>query len=124
MIRKRGLRFKDCKVSIFSFDIIPSIVHLPLRVQLCKILPGCARDMAGRCLIIRRKVYTGRAKLIVNVAREIPLEVAILSGDGGVAGSRDNTTAVLANVLEHKRYVGPRDPIAAVENWVAVSIEC
>lgn len=124
MIEKKGLRFKDSKVSIFRFYIVPSIIHLPLRVQLSKILPSSARDMAGRRLIIRRKVYTGRAKLIVNVARKVPLEVAILSGDGGIAGSRYDTTAVLANILEHKRDVGPCDPIAAVENWVAVPIEC
>lgn len=79
--------------------------------------------MAIRARIIRGEVGKGRPVLVIHIAWEIPIKVAIASGDGRIASLRDKLLAVLIHVLEHERDIGRSSIPSANKDGVRLAIE-
>ena len=87
-------------------------------MHLSEITARCARDMARCRTVVVGEVRARRAELIKHIAREVPLEVSVLSGDARVGCTSDNSSAVLPCVLEHERDIGAGHVPSSLEEWV------
>lgn len=96
------LRLENGQVPVVTTHIIPSVVNLSLRLNGCKLVPCRLFNVTVGRRVIAGEVDGRRSKLIVNVAGEIPIQVA---SDGRVRSFRNVRLAVLIGVLEHEGYI-------------------
>ena len=79
--------------------------------------------MAGSLLVVPCQVDARRAILVVDVAREIPIEVSVVPSDIRIARLLDELAAVLIDILEEEGNVCSGRAPVALEQRVCLAVE-
>ena len=116
MTAKR-LRFDYSEITTGLFDVVPGVIDLAHRTNRRKVVTCSGGQMTIGVRVIARGVCA-RAVLTEDIAREVPLEVSVLSGYARVGSTSDNSSAVLHCVLEHERDTGAGHVPSSLEERV------
>ena len=83
---------------------------------------GSRRYVTIRRRIVPSEILRRCPKLVVDVAREVPLWLRV-PGDARVGRLGDELFAILADILEHKRDIGARDVPVSFQKRVGLPVE-
>lgn len=81
LLKIKSLRFEHSQVAAWVPDLVPRVEDLTEGVHVCQLSSRARLDMASSGLVVIGEVGWRGAKLIIDIAREVPINVPITAGD-------------------------------------------
>lgn len=89
-----------------------------------QLTPRRRTRMTIRPLLVARQIRPSRPKLVIYIAREIPIQISLVPTDTRRPGLGDQAKAVLVDVLEQKTRVRPSEIPSTLNERISLSVEC